>query len=232
LITQSQVVCITGVSLAGLVAATYLGRQPSSPLPGSQLPARFTNDNITQRFTASLPEITSELNLELGICKQVETFTQTEERRVFWGLVNLGTNVVQVSVPVTYRFHVRVREAWKLETRGHRVIVQAPVLRPALPPAIHTDEMQRLEQRGWARWAPTDMLAELERQITPTLNEYASDPRRLNLVRATCRQSVAEFVRLWLERERQWGGTGFTEIQVKFAEEAVLPPSPTLKLLS
>ena len=205
MITQSQVVCITGVSLAGLVAATYLGRQPSTPLPSSQLPARFTN---------------------------VETFTQTEERRVFWGLVNLGTNVVQVSVPVTYRFHVRVREAWKLETRGHRVIVQAPVLRPALPPAIHTDEMQRLEQRGWARWAPTEMLAELERQITPTLNEYASDPRRLNLVRATCRQSVAEFVRLWLERERQWGGAGFTEIQVKFAEEAVLPPSPTLKLLS
>jgi hypothetical protein len=110
--------------------------------------------------------------------------------------------------------------------------VQAPILRPALPPAIHTDEMQRLEQRGWARWAPTEMLAELERQITPTLNEYAGDSRRLNLVRATCRQSVAEFVRLWLERERQWGGTGFTEIQVKFAEEAVLPPSPTLKLLT
>jgi hypothetical protein len=57
LITQSQVIGITGVSLAGLVAATYLGRQPSTPLPGSQLPARFTNENITQRFTASLPVI-------------------------------------------------------------------------------------------------------------------------------------------------------------------------------
>jgi len=98
---------------------------------------------------------------------------------------------VQVSVPVTYRFHVRVREVWKLETQDRRVIVHAP-----------------------------------------TLIEYAGDPRRLNLVRDTCRQSVAEFVKLWLERERQWGGAGFDQIQVKFVDEAVLPSQPTLKFLS
>ena len=235
MITQSQVICITGASLAGLVAAAYVGRQPpASAAPASVIkpPFRFTNENITRRFTASLPELCPVLNLELGICKQVETFTQAEEFKVLWGLVNLGTNLVQVSVPVTYRFHVRVREVWKLETQDRRVIVHAPTLRPALPPAIHTDEMQRLEQRGWCRWAPTAMLTELERQITPTLIEYAGDPRRLNLVRDTCRQSVAEFVKLWLERERQWGGAGFDQIQVKFVDEAVLPSQPTLKFLS
>jgi len=194
MITQSQVICITGASLAGLVAAAYVGRQPpASAAPASVIkpPFRFTNENITRRFTASLPELCPVLNLELGICKQVETFTQAEEFKVLWGLVNLGTNLVQVSVPVTYRFHVRVREVWKLETQDRRVIVHAP-----------------------------------------TLIEYAGDPRRLNLVRDTCRQSVAEFVKLWLERERQWGGAGFDQIQVKFVDEAVLPSQPTLKFLS
>ena len=230
MITQSQVIYITGASLAGLAAFAFLNRK--QPPPVSDPPLKFTNANITHRFTSALPEICPVLNLELAVCKQVETFTQTDELRVFWGLVNLGTNAVQVSVPVSYRFHIRVRDAWKLETVGNRVIVHAPLLRPALPPAIHTDEMQRLEQRGWCRWSPTDLMAEVERQITPTLIAYAHDPRRLNLVRDTCRKSVAEFVKLWLQREGQWGGTGFTQIQVKFAEEAALPMEPTLNLLS
>ena len=76
------------------------------------------------------------LNLELAICKQVETFTQVDELQVCWGMLDLGTNVVQVSVPVTYRFHVRIRDIWKLEIQGNRVISNAPVLRPSQRPAI------------------------------------------------------------------------------------------------
>ena len=229
MITQSQVIGITGASLAGLAALAYLNRKQPTP---TEPPIKFTNDDITYHFTAALPEICPVLNLELAVCKQVETFTQTDELRVLWGLVDLGTNAVQVSVPVTYRFHVCVRDLWKLETNGDRVIVHAPLLRPALPPAIHTHELQRLEQRGWCRWSPTGLMDDLERRITPTLIAYANDPRRLNLVRNTCRHSVAEFVQLWLEREGQWGGKGFTQIQVKFAEESALPKEPTLKLLS
>jgi hypothetical protein len=88
-----------------------------------------------------------------------------------------------------------------------------------------------LSVRGWGRGSPADLLAELERQITPALSQYASDPKQLNLVREACRLSVAEFVRLWLEREGQWQPGGFTTIQVRFADEATLPPDPTLKLL-
>jgi hypothetical protein len=42
---------------------------------------------------------------------------------------------------------------------------------------------------------------------------------------------VAEFVRLWLDREQQWGRDGFTQIRVKFADEESLPLEPTLILL-
>ena len=227
---NTTVIAVTGASLAGLAAILYAARQRSPDDPVT--PVKFTNANITQQFVASLPELTQELNLELGTSKQVETFTQTEELNICWGLIDLGTNIAQISVPVSYRYHVQLRDTWKLEIHGDRVIVHAPALRAAVPPAIHTDEMERLGQRGWARFAPTGLLEELERQITPTLTGFANDPRRLQLVRDTCRRSTAEFVRLWLERERQWGKAGFSQIQVKFADEVALPATPTLKFLS
>ncbi len=220
------VIVITGASIAGLAAILYANRRRSDE---PVTPVKFTNENITQHFIASLPELSPELNLELATAKQVETFTQTDECTALWGLLDLGTNTAQISVPVTYRYHVQLRDSWQLETQGDVVIVHAPALRAAVPPAIHTDQMQRLSQRGWARFAPTDLLQELERQLTPTLTQFANDPRRLQLVRDTCRRSVAEFVRLWLERERQWGRAGFTQIQVIFADEPALPPTPTLR---
>ena len=239
MINQSTVVFIVGAGVAGLAAFALAQPRPTNRPNGQNLPAnfphvplRFTNENITHRFTTSLPEMVPALNLELAICKQVETFTQVDELQVCWGMLDLGTNVVQVSVPVTYRFHVQIKDIWKLEIQGNRVIVHAPVLRPSQPPAIHTDELQRLSQRGWARCSPTEMLEKLERNITPTLIGFAGDPRRIDLVRDTCRYSVAEFVQYWLQREKQWGGKGFTQIQVKFADEAALPPTVTLKALT
>ncbi len=227
--TDTTVVVITGASLAGLAAYLYLNRKPSTPAL-NQSPPRFTQQDLTARFTASIPEITSELNLELATCKQVETFTQSDGCTVLWGLLDLGTNVAQVSVPVTYRYHLQLRDVWRLEPRGQMVRVVAPTFQAALPPAIHTDELQRLSVRGWGRFAPTDLVQQLEQQITPKLAALADDPRRRQLVRDTCRKSVAEFVRLWLEREGQWGRSGFNQIQVQFADEAALPSVPTLKL--
>jgi len=197
--TDSSVLVITGASLAGLAAYLYLNRKPT-PAP-NEPPTRFTNQDLTARFTASIPELTSELNLELATCKQVETFTQSDGCTVLWGLLDLGTNVVQISMPVTYRYHLHLRDAWRLETNGQLVSVVAPTFRAALPPAIHTEELQRLSVRGWARWSPADRLAELDSQLTTRLAALADEPRRRQLVRDTCRKSVAEFVRLWLERD-------------------------------
>ena len=57
------------------------------------------------------------MNLELATCQQTETFTQPDERSLLWSWLNLGTNTAQVSVPVTYRYHVHLRDFWKLETK-------------------------------------------------------------------------------------------------------------------
>jgi hypothetical protein len=61
--------------------------------------------------------------------------------------VDPGTSTVQVQVPVTYRYHLCLRESWQLELKQRRPIVHAPGIKPSLPPAIHTDRMQCLSTR-------------------------------------------------------------------------------------
>ena len=219
--------------IASVAALTYAIKRYAPSQPGnSQEPARFTNENITASFTAAIPTITRELNLEVATALQIETFTRSSARTLLWGLVDLGTNLVQVRVPVTYRYHIRLREPWELKVQGETVLVHAPVLRASLPPAIHTDQVERLSKRGWCRGSPRRLLEQLESEITPALSEHAMDPKQLDQVRHACRLSVAEFVRLWLEREGQWKPGRFTSIEVRLADEASLPSDAIFKLTS
>ncbi len=99
--------------------------------------------------------------------------------------------------------------------------------------------MERRAESGWARFDKNDQLDELERSMTPSLNQRARDPAHLQLVREACRQSVAAFVQKWLMREAQWRSDKFTSIVVLFPDEAKISSDqdllqfrhePTLKL--
>ena len=177
----------------------------------------FTDENLTERFLTAIPEITRELNLELATATCHELFTRESKLTTLWGLLDLGTSTVQVRVPVAYRYHLCLRDAWHLEIKQQRLIVHAPVVRPSLPPALHTDQLTTLAVRGWARGATGGLLAQLQQSLTPALNQFAGDDRHLELVRPQCRASVSEFVRLWLEREGQ--AKHITAITVIFADE-------------
>ena len=78
--------------------------------------------------------------------------------------------------------------------------------------------------------APQDLVDKLHHDLTPALCQYAQDSRRLAFVRETARESVAEFVRLWLVRENRWNPGKFTSIHVQFRDEMTLPAAPTLQL--
>ena len=62
-------------------------------------------------------------------------------------------------------------------------------------------------------------MAELEKSITPTLKLYARDKRRMDVVREECRKTVAQFVKDWLLKEKQWRNDRFHAIKVIFADE-------------
>lgn len=206
-----------------------------------EIARNFITGNITTTFRESIPHITSTQGdvLELAVFRCDETFKRTDEKWTGWGWVYLGTTVAEIRVPVSFRYHLRLSDPWRLAARDRVCLVLAPRIRPSLPPAIHTAEMERRAESGWARFDKNDQLDELERSMTPTLEQRARDPAHIQLVREACRQSVAAFVKKWLLREGQWRSDRFTSIVVVFPDEASvstdqdllqLRHEPTLKL--
>lgn len=181
----------------------------------------FQTGTITTTFLAALPELTPIPggNLEVASAKMTETLIRSDEKRLFWDYVSLGETVTEAKVPVTYRYHLRLNDPWRLEISGRTCIVRAPKIRPSLPPAVHLSEIERRVETGWLRFDGREQLDALEKSIIPSLEAYASDPRHLNLVRDSSRRSVADFVRNWLLKEKRWSADGVQSIIVVFADE-------------
>jgi len=141
-------------------------------------------------------------------------------------LKEVETNLPLDALPVIAELASRAR------FKAYKGVVLAPPIRPSLPPAIHTAEMERRAESGWARFDKNDQLNALERSMTPTLEQRAGDRAHLQLVREACRQSVAAFVRKWLMREGQWRSDRFTSIVVVFPDEAAVSSDEELSRLS
>ncbi len=209
---------IAGLERAGRAAANL-------PLAAAERLGELARDlltgNVTETFLAAIPTVAPHAggNLEVSVAESVESLTRSDERRAFWDLVALGTTTVEIRVPVTYRYHVRLDEEWKVEIEDGFCRVLAPVLRPSLPPAIHTDRIERRVAESWLRFDAAEQLAVLERQLTPRLSQLAADPRHMALVRESSRQAVARFVRAWLLTNGAWGPERVRAIQVRFADE-------------
>lgn len=196
-----------------LATIVWLGRS------GSKAPDESPNgqpDNLTAAFRSAIPKLTQELNLEVASTEQLETLVL--EDASFW-----GTNRVEIQVPVTYRYHICLRDAWQLDAHGRTLTVAAPKLRASRPPAIHTDQLQIREERGAFRFPPTDLRDKALKQLTPVFSASAEDDRRLSLVRETARSAVKAFVQQWLMREGDWGHK-FQNIELDFG---VVPNSPS-----
>jgi len=213
----------------GAQAAADVGRSIGG------IAARFRTGTITTAFLASIPKLTStgSGNLEVATASATETFTRSDELRILWDLVSLGQTVTEIRAEVTYRYYVSLNDHWDIGISNQTCVVKVPALRPSLPPAIHTDTMEKRTDRGWLRFDADQQMAELEKAITPMLVQYASNPQHLNLARETARKTVAEFVQRWLLKEDHWRSDRFNSIKVVFAGEEMSDltlVAPTLQL--
>lgn len=194
----------------------------------------FLTGNVTETFTSSIPEFDEKGsgNLELATYTVTETFQRSEERRILWDQFSLGTTLTEIRVPVTYRYHLRLDDEWNVRVAGSTCVVRAPEIRPSLPPAIHTDGMEKRAESDWLRFDAADRLEELERSITPRLNQLAGDPQHLEAVRERSRRTVEKFVRDWLLSQGEWKLDRVNTILVIFPGEKTeeLPVVPELLL--
>ncbi len=181
----------------------------------------LTSATLTTSFVSDLPRLApgSGSALELIAVEAVETVTRREDRRALYDLLPLGTTVAEIRVPVTYRYHVRLDGPWILRLSDHTCVVEAPPLEPTLPPAIHTDRMEKRTESSWLPFDTTAQLDALERGLTPELAERAARPEALALVREHARSRLEAFVRGWLLGEGVWRDDRLTSVVVRFAGE-------------
>ena len=196
--------------------------------------AKFSQGTITETFKSESPifELIKVGRLEVAVAESMETFERKTEQTAVWKTVNLGETVSEIKVPATYRYHVDLAEEWKIEIKDKCCVVHAPSLRPSLPVAFRTDKMEKYSQAGWARFDGAEQLDELERQITPRLNERASKPGHMKAAQIEAKEVVARFVRAWLLSSDQWKNDRFTSITVLFANEDLsrVSAQPTLTI--
>ncbi|MEE8586152.1 MAG: hypothetical protein V3T83_15015 [Acidobacteriota bacterium] len=232
------IVALALIALGGYALTLWwAGRAAQQALEGiGDIAERFRSQHITATFRSALPELTSTPGglLELASIRQPETITRSNEKRILWDWVSLGKSVAEIRVPVTYRYHVELRDPWSIEVSGQTCIVRAPPLRPTLPPAIHSQELEQRIDQSWLRFDADEQMSQLLKSITPTLESQASDTRRLEIVRERARRTVAEFVRDWLLKEDHWRQDRFRAVIVVFADEqaedgAVLGTALTLE---
>lgn len=233
------------LALIGLLVAYDLigtGRDAVNALPNAmnnithgvaRIAERLNTRNITRTFVESLPELASPEggNLEVATIRVVETITESDS---LFGREDssLWTTTSEIRLPVTYRYHIRLNDDWRLETDEQTCLVYAPAIRPSLPPAIHTDGMSKRTESGWLRFNATKQMRELEEGLTPALSRFAADEKHLAMVRNEARQVVADFIRNWLLREEHWSEDRFRAIIVVFdgEEDPAYRPGPTISI--
>jgi hypothetical protein len=181
----------------------------------------FFRGDVTQSFLSSIPA-TEELGagrLEVAIAKTTETISRRDEQYAFWDLLPLGSTEVEIRVPVTWRWYLPLDDGWSATVDGPILTVVAPAPKPSLPPAIHTDGMERRAEADWLRFDAAQKLAELEHQLTPLLSTRANDPAHRELAREPARKTVERFARLWLAGQGA-DGEAIGAVVVRFADEA------------
>jgi len=219
LVVVATVILAAALATRACETVTRRGREAMDALSKG-----LSSGTLTTSFVAALPHLVpgSGTSLELAAFEAVETVTRTQDHRLFFDLLPLGTTVTEIRVPVTYRYQVRLDAPWRLEIAGTACVVHAPVLEPELPPAIHTDRMEKRVERSWLPVDVSAQMEDLERSLTPTLSIRARNPETLALVRELCRRRLADFVRSWLLRTGHWQDERLTTVVVHFADE---PPA-------
>lgn len=219
-------VALVPILLASAVLALALTFLVRSLSPASLLDFEHRVTRSVSEQLVSISATTGD-RLELASVETVEIFRDTDK-----GVI-LGTTEAEVRVPVVYRFHVSLGEGIRVGVKRHgdliRCVVNAPALRPTLPPAIRTEGLEKRASSGWARFDGGDLLRELEKNLTAELVNRAGG--KADLARDKARAQLAGFVSRWLIRDGLWGGSaGVREIVVLFPGESDVAVSPTLRV--
>lgn len=190
---------------------------------GTQLADAFLAENIQRTFSDHITTIEAEKKARLMVAS-----IEAEERMTDTSTKHWGTTRVDVRVPATFRYAVSLKEKWDVRTEltqnGAICRVVAPDIRPVLPVAFDTRQLEVKATTTWLRLDGDERAAEMTREITPFLTKRSGE--RARQARDSARQAIAEFVRGWLADRGQWGAGKFQHVIVYFPDEVDAAGSP------
>lgn len=191
------------ISAACVVVGVYFATLYVTSKIGGSL-EEFTEEKINATFGEYITatKASGSGNLEVATHETLAVFSETKEKSYVWGTIPGGVTSVEIKAPVTYRYHIRLDDPWRIEINGPVCTVYAPAIRASQPPAIHTDKMQKRIDESWISFDGRQMMSELERKMTPQLMRRAK--ANIHLVREPSRKVVATFIKNWLLQEKQW----------------------------
>ncbi|MEZ4814491.1 MAG: hypothetical protein R3A80_04695 [Bdellovibrionota bacterium] len=205
-------------ALVGLVALSLWPLGKRFLTPGFSI----QKQDLTVLFKESILRITPTQGdvLEVATLDSFDTLTRRDTKSLFDDLLYLGTTVSEIKVKVTYRYHVLLSDAWNSSFENGTLQIIAPEVRPSLPPAIHTDQMEKRSEAGWMRFNARENLDKLEATLTPTLSAMAMTPAKTSLIREAARQSLSKFIHSWVLTQKEWSDYPVKNLKVLFANEA------------
>lgn len=188
------------------------------------LASRFWSGSQTQTmrsFAIDEPVVirTSGGLLEVSSIESPERF-ETSENHTILG-VSLGKTVSRVRVPAVFRYHIELAPEWKILLRDKTFVVVAPAVKPTLPVAIDTAQLESEASGVWSLITGQALIDQLQRSITGTLAAKAGSSRYIEMQREEARKTVTEFVAKWLVTQERWKAASAFPIRVFFSDEPI-----------
>ena len=157
--------------------------------------------------------------LEVSKVTNTEQFQTSKEHTIFG--IPIGNTVSWIRVPAIYRFHIELDPKWKVQLVDNTFVVIAPAVKPSLPVAIDTANLEKQSAGVWSQFTGTALLDQLERSISADLEKKSLFPSMILLQRDVARKTVREFVEKWLITQEKWKATASYPILVYFEDEPI-----------
>lgn len=149
--------------------------------------------------------------------KTMELFSKSDARFAAWGKVYLGTSTSEIKVPASYRFHVKLSELKGAQIKDKVLVVKVPAIYPSLPVAFDTAGVEKRSEDGWFRFDGAQLLAELEKNLTPELERRAK--QHVPVIKETARKDIEQFVQKWIVESHPEHREKISSVRVVFEGE-------------
>lgn len=189
---------------------------------GTDFAALVSGQPAAQPAAGGLPVVmtTHGGRLEVSSVTVYERFKRADALHLF-GIDIPGTTAdTHLQLRVVYRYYIDMEKSWPLQKlEGGRWLVRAGAVKPTLPVAFDTRDLEVYTDKGWLRVDAQRNLTALLRTLSPELETRAKSAAYLQLATDAGRKTVADFVRHWLLTARQVPDAGQARVTVLFPGE-------------